>query len=151
VISASAWENVSALGGTRIPTPLIRRFCVGIRTRSEQSVTSGHSLPVVQGVRRIARSFVRMAPRAVRSRLRRRRTKFFEFCILPARTRSVVSLAAESIPRIFRIMEASAVITRTLQGMARVRSGSDREYPVLTADRRQRAPRLWCRMTAGDP
>jgi hypothetical protein len=42
---------------------------------------------------------------------------------LPARTRSLISPAAWTIPRIFRIMETSGVATRTLQGMARVRSG----------------------------
>jgi hypothetical protein len=45
---------------------------------------------------------------------------------LPAWTRSLSSPAAEVIPRIFRIMETSAVTARTLQGMAPrpVRAGS---------------------------
>jgi hypothetical protein len=42
-------------------------------------------------------------------------------CILPAWTRWLISPAAETIPRIFRIMDTSAVTDRTLQGMARVR------------------------------
>ena len=42
-------------------------------------------------------------------------------CILPAWTRWLISPAAETIPRIFQIMDTSAVTDRTLQGMARVR------------------------------
>jgi hypothetical protein len=42
-------------------------------------------------------------------------------CILPAWTRWLISPAAETIPRIFRIMDTFAVTDRTLQGMARVR------------------------------
>jgi len=42
---------------------------------------------------------------------------------LPAWTRSLIAPAAETIPRIFRIMDNSAATARTLQGMARVRSG----------------------------
>jgi len=42
---------------------------------------------------------------------------------LPAWTRSLIAPAAETIPRIFRIMDTSAATARTLQGMARVRSG----------------------------
>ncbi len=43
--------------------------------------------------------------------------------ILSAWTRSHISPAAETIPRIFRIMENAAATTLTLQGIARVRSG----------------------------
>ena len=43
--------------------------------------------------------------------------------IQPAWIRSLISPAANIIPRIFRIMETSALTARTLQGMARVRSG----------------------------
>ena len=50
--------------------------------------------------------------------------------ILPAWTRSLISPAATIIPRIFRIMEASAVTARTLQGMARVRSGQAPAWPL---------------------
>ena len=50
-------------------------------------------------------------------------------CNLPALTRTLISLAAKVIPHIFQIMETSAVTTRTLQGMARVRSGQLRPGP----------------------
>jgi hypothetical protein len=43
--------------------------------------------------------------------------------ILPAWIRLLISPAADIIPRVFRIMETSAATARTLQGMARVRSG----------------------------
>ena len=44
-------------------------------------------------------------------------------CSLPAWIRTLISPAADIIPCIFRIMDTSAVTARTLQGMARVRSG----------------------------
>jgi len=44
-------------------------------------------------------------------------------CILPAWTRSLISPAAETIPRIFRIMDTSAVTARTLQEHQIRRSG----------------------------
>ena len=50
--------------------------------------------------------------------------------ILPAWTRSLMSPAVKTIPRIFRIMETSVVTTRTLQGMARVRSGQAPAWPL---------------------
>jgi len=43
--------------------------------------------------------------------------------ILPAWIRLLISPAANIIPRIFRIMETFVATARTLQGMARVRSG----------------------------
>ena len=43
--------------------------------------------------------------------------------ILPAWIRLLISPAANIIPRIFRIMETFSATARTLQGMARVRSG----------------------------
>ena len=67
----------------------------------------------------------------LRSRLRRRRTASFEFALLPAWTRSLISPAAKTIPRIFRIMDTSAVTARTLQGMARVRSGQAPAWPFV--------------------
>jgi len=39
---------------------------------------------------------------------------------------------AKIIPRIFQIMDASAVTTRTLQGMARVRSGQAPAWPLVS-------------------
>lgn len=50
------------------------------------------------------------------------------WCISPARSRSLISLVAKLIPRIFRIMESSAVTTRSLgewpaSGPGRLRSG----------------------------
>jgi hypothetical protein len=53
-------------------------------------------------------------------------------CILPAWTRSLISPAAETIPRIFRIMDTSAVTARALQGMARVRSGQAPAWPLVS-------------------
>ena len=53
-------------------------------------------------------------------------------CIVPAWTRSLISAAAETIPRIFRIMDISAVTARTLQGMARVRSGQAPVWPLVS-------------------
>jgi hypothetical protein len=49
--------------------------------------------------------------------------------ILPAWIRSLISPAANIIPRIFRIMDTSAVTARTLQGMARVGPGRLRPGP----------------------
>jgi len=57
---------------------------------------------------------------------------------LPARTRSFISPVAEVIPRIFRIMDISAVTARTVQGMARVRSGQAPAWP-LSSDRSVRS------------
>lgn len=46
------------------------------------------------------------------------------WCISPARSRSLISLVAKLIPRIFRIMESSAVTTRSLgDGPRPVRPG----------------------------
>jgi hypothetical protein len=53
-------------------------------------------------------------------------------CILPAWTRSLISPAAETIPRIFRIMDTSAVTARALHGMARVRSGQAPAWPLVS-------------------
>jgi hypothetical protein len=53
-------------------------------------------------------------------------------CVLPAWIRSLISPAAETIPRIFRIMETSAATARTLQGMARVRSGQAPAWPLVS-------------------
>ena len=39
---------------------------------------------------------------------------------------------AKIIPRIFRIMDTSAVTARTLQGMARVRSGQAPAWPLVS-------------------
>jgi len=39
---------------------------------------------------------------------------------------------AKIIPRIFQIMDASAVTARTLQGMARVRSGQAPAWPLVS-------------------
>jgi hypothetical protein len=50
---------------------------------------------------------------------------------LPAWTRSFILCPAKVIPRIFRIMDPSAVIARSLQGMARVRSGQARAWPLV--------------------
>jgi hypothetical protein len=44
-------------------------------------------------------------------------------CTLPAWTRSLTAAVVKIIPRIFRIMDTLAVTARTVQGMARVRSG----------------------------
>ena len=52
-------------------------------------------------------------------------------CTLPAWTRSLVIPVAKIIPRIFRIMETSAVAARTLQGMARVGSGQAPAWPLV--------------------
>ena len=38
---------------------------------------------------------------------------------------------AKIIPRIFRVMDASAVTARALQGMARVRSGQAPAWPLV--------------------
>jgi hypothetical protein len=51
---------------------------------------------------------------------------------LPAWTRSHISRAARFIPRIFRIMDTSAVTARTVQGMARVRSGQAPAWPLVS-------------------
>jgi hypothetical protein len=74
---------------------------------------------------------------------------------LPARTRSLVSRAAGTIPRIFRIMEASAVTTRTLQGMVRVRSGQAPAWPMVSDRSARRGSRvkrdLACTLTGSFP
>jgi len=62
--------------------------------------------------------------------------------ILPAWTRSLISPAATIIPRIFRIMEASAVTARTLQGMARVRSGQAPAWPLSSVRSVRRGPSI---------
>jgi hypothetical protein len=51
---------------------------------------------------------------------------------MPDRTRSLISRATETIPRIFRIMNTSAVTARTVQGMARVRSGQAPACPLVS-------------------
>jgi hypothetical protein len=53
-------------------------------------------------------------------------------CTIPAWIRSLISSAAGIIPCIFRIMESSAVSARTLQGMARVRSGQAPAWPLVS-------------------
>ena len=53
-------------------------------------------------------------------------------CTLLAWTRSLVSPVAEIIPCIFRIMNTSAATARTVQGMARVRSGQAPAWPLST-------------------
>ena len=60
--------------------------------------------------------------RRARSRLRRPLLRSSEFGALPPWTRSLIPRMAKIIPRIFRIMDTSAVTARTLQGIARVRS-----------------------------
>lgn len=50
---------------------------------------------------------------------------------LPAWTRSFILCPAKVIPRIFRIMDPSAVTARSLQGMARVRSGQAQAWPLV--------------------
>ena len=50
-------------------------------------------------------------------------SNLLDLCILPAWSRSRIFTAARIIPRIFRIMDISAVTARTLRGMACVRSG----------------------------
>ena len=50
---------------------------------------------------------------------------------LPAWTRSFMLCPAKVIPRIFRIMDPSAVTARSLQGMARVRSGQAPAWPLV--------------------
>jgi hypothetical protein len=57
-----------------------------------------------------------VAPRDARSRLRSPAVRFGEFVRFPAWTRSLSSPVAAPIPRIFRIMEPSAVTARTMQG-----------------------------------
>jgi hypothetical protein len=51
-------------------------------------------------------------------------------CLLPAWIRLLISPASEIIPHIFRILDISAVTARTLQGMARVRSGQAPAWPL---------------------
>ena len=53
-------------------------------------------------------------------------------CILPARTRLLMSPMAKVIPRMFRIMDTSAVTARTLEGMVRVRSGQAPAWPLVS-------------------
>jgi hypothetical protein len=53
-------------------------------------------------------------------------------CALPAWTRLLIVADAKIIPRIFRIMDTSAVTARTLQGMARVRSGQAPAWPLVS-------------------
>ncbi len=53
-------------------------------------------------------------------------------CPLPARTRSPIFPTALTIPCIFRIMNTSAVTSRTLQGMARARSGQAPAWPLVS-------------------
>ena len=60
------------------------------------------------------------------------RSHLSNLCILPAWTRSLISPVARIIPRIFRIMNTSAATTRTLQGMARVRSGQAPAWPLVS-------------------
>jgi hypothetical protein len=67
--------------------------------------------------------------RRARSPLRRSLLRSSEFGALPPWTRSLIPRMAKIIPRIFRIMDTSAVTARTLQGMARVRSGRLRPGP----------------------
>jgi hypothetical protein len=71
-------------------------------------------------------------PHMTRSRLRRRWTTSFEFFHLPAWTRSLISPAAETIPRIFRIMDTSAVTARTVEGMASLRFGQAPALPLVS-------------------
>jgi hypothetical protein len=74
----------------------------------------------------------------VRSRLRRRAVRSSEF-VHSACLHSIARLpSAEIIPRIFRIMDPSAVSARTLQGMARVRSGQAPAWPLASDRRRYR-------------
>ena len=63
-------------------------------------------------------------------------------CILPAWSRSRIFPAARIIPRIFRIMDTSAVTARTLQGMARVRSGQAPAWPLVTDRSARRGSRV---------
>jgi len=58
--------------------------------------------------------------------------RFSEFGALPLWTRSLIPRMAKIIPRIFQIMDASAVTARTLQGMARVRSGQAPAWPLVS-------------------
>ncbi len=74
----------------------------------------------------------RSGTQRARSRLRRRQTTSFEFVHLLAWTRSLVSPVAEIIPCIFRIMNTSAATARTVQGMARVRSGQAPAWPLVS-------------------
>ena len=67
-----------------------------------------------------------------RSRLRRSLLRSSEFGALPPWTRSLIPRMAKIIPRIFRIMDTSAVTARTLQGMARVRSGQAPAWPLVS-------------------
>ena len=57
--------------------------------------------------------------------------RFSEFGALPLWTRSLIPRMAKIIPRIFRVMDASAVTARALQGMARVRSGQAPAWPLV--------------------
>jgi hypothetical protein len=129
--SASSCGNIGALGGTRTPNLLIR------------SSLCGHPDPF-RTVRDLGRVLARCScssgfpegcsPRWLPAWLPRMRVHgsgggrphLSNLCTLLAWTRSLISMAAEIIPCIFRIMNTSAATARTLQGMAPrpVRAGS---------------------------
>ena len=60
------------------------------------------------------------------------RPHFSNLPTIPAWIRSLISPVAHIIPRIFRIMDISAVTARTVQGMARVRSGQAPAWPLVS-------------------
>jgi hypothetical protein len=97
-----------------------------------------HFCPLFILVRIPRRLFAPVAPKEVRSRLRRPQTTSFEF-MHPTCFYSVNHLpGCPDHSAIFRIMETSTVTARTLQGMARVRSGQAPAWP-LASDRSVRS------------
>ncbi len=63
-------------------------------------------------------------------------------CYLPAWTRSLILAMAVIIPRIFRDMKTGPVTARTVQGMARVRSGQAPAWSLVSDRSARRGSRV---------